>query len=212
MSTYGRFCVSPEVCPRCWDSRYVNGTRIVLWNEYTDRMAKQMTVCDLQRYTNILNKESERGAVLVAATMIEDLLGSTILEFLVDHKAIERLVTEFNAPLGTFSARILAAFALGLLTEQEYRDCESIRKVRNLFAHNIHTSFENQNVKDLCSSLRTSTQNEPIDASLTVRERYTRGASILVVSLMLSSRIVHERRLKTEGLAVSVVFDGGSNA
>jgi hypothetical protein len=40
---------------------------------------------DFLDFLGALNKESERGAVLVAATMIDDLLERTILAFMVDH-------------------------------------------------------------------------------------------------------------------------------
>jgi mannitol operon repressor len=131
----------------------------------------------------LLGKESERGAVVIAATLIDDLLGQTILAFLVDHKEAGRLLDGFNAPLGTFASRILAAFALGLLSEEEYRECENIRKVRNIFAHNIHTSFGDQKVKDLCAKLKcTATkpgygQVEPRDFGQFRRRRRAFGSN-----------------------------------
>jgi hypothetical protein len=91
-----------------------------------------------------LHSESERGIALIAATMIDDILERTILAFLVDHKDTGRLLDGFNAPLGTFSSRILVALALGLLSETEYSECERIRKIRNIFAHNFPVSFEDQ--------------------------------------------------------------------
>jgi mannitol repressor len=100
-----------------------------------------------------LNKETERGVALISATMIDDLLGRCINSFLIEHADVESLLEGFNAPLGTLSARVLAAFALGLLSEEEYRECHTLRKIRNAFAHGIHVSFEDQKIKDLCSKL-----------------------------------------------------------
>jgi DNA-binding MltR family transcriptional regulator len=44
--------------------------------------------------------------------------------------------------LGTFAARIAAAYSMGLISDLEYKDCELIRKIRNEFAHKVHMSFK----------------------------------------------------------------------
>jgi mannitol operon repressor len=41
---------------------------------------------------------------------------------LIEGKSASKLIDGFNAPLGTFSARIEAAFAMGILDETEYRE------------------------------------------------------------------------------------------
>jgi DNA-binding MltR family transcriptional regulator len=81
-----------------------------------------------------LNKETERGAALAAAAMIDDLLGRALQAFLIENKGAQALLSGFNAPLGTFSSKIAAAYALGVISEREYRECELIRKIRNEFA------------------------------------------------------------------------------
>jgi hypothetical protein len=143
----------------------------------------------------LLIKESDRGAVLIAATLIDDLLGQAILAFLVDHKETGRLLDGFNAPLGTFASRILAAFALGLLSEEEYRECEIIRKVRNLFAHNIHTSFEDQKVKDLCAKVKCAA-TKPGYGQVEPRAQYSAATQILILNLTDRSVFAGPRRLK----------------
>lgn len=107
----------------------------------------------LGKFRTEFMRESDRGVALVSAAMIDDLLGRCIRAFLLDRPETERLLNGFNAPLGTLSARTAAAFALGLLHERDYRDCETIRKVRNEFAHNVHVKFTDQKITDLCSNL-----------------------------------------------------------
>jgi mannitol operon repressor len=106
-------------------------------------------------------------------------------------KDTTRLLEGFNAPLGTFASRILSAFALGLLSEEEYRECENIRKIRNIFAHNIYTSFEDQKVKDLCANLRYSGK-EPGDA----RQQYSTATIVLILPLSDRPTYASKRRLK----------------
>ncbi|MGU0812084.1 transcriptional regulator [Pseudomonas aeruginosa] len=79
------------------------------------------------------NKETERGAALAAAAMLDEQLGRIIESFLIPNKGSKAMLDGFNAPVGTLSARISASFALGLLSDVEYKECELIRKVRNEF-------------------------------------------------------------------------------
>jgi mannitol operon repressor len=101
-----------------------------------------------------MDKESPRGVVLISCATIHDLLGRLIELFLVNHEAVEALLDGRFSPLGTFSARISAAVSLGLISDAEYRDCETLRKIRNAFAHDVKVSFTEQRVKDLCKNLR----------------------------------------------------------
>jgi hypothetical protein len=39
------------------------------------------------------------------------------------------------------------------VSERERRECELIRKIRNKFAHNVHPSFDDEDVKALCHEL-----------------------------------------------------------
>ena len=73
---------------------------------------------------------------------------------MVDNAAVLKLTTGFNAPFGTFSAKIVGALALGLINEDEHHDLEIIRGIRNEFAHKIEVSFENQSFKSRCANFR----------------------------------------------------------
>ena len=66
-----------------------------------------------------------------------------------------KLVCGGNAPLGTFSARIAACLALGLITSSEKQDLNIIRGIRNEFAHREHgLNFSDGKIAGLCSSLK----------------------------------------------------------
>ena len=77
---------------------------------------------DLSRFLRELQTESDRGLALVGASVVDDKLGSTLASlFLVDCKATPKLIDGANAPLGTFSSRVDACLALGLVDQFEYR-------------------------------------------------------------------------------------------
>src|SRR5436309_2098301 len=81
------------------------------------------------------NKESDRGAALIAASMLDERLYEILESFFVESKTSRDLLTGFNAPLGTFSARASAAYSLALIQENEFNEITTIRKIRNEFGH-----------------------------------------------------------------------------
>jgi mannitol operon repressor len=108
-------------------------------------------------YMKELQKETPRGAVIISGVVLGDLLGKTLENYLTNHKDVKKLLYGgVSAPLGTFSPRILMAFGLRLIDEKEYANLQVIRKIRNHFAHNLHASFDDAKVKDLCQLLDAS--------------------------------------------------------
>lgn len=83
----------------------------------------------------MLGDLDDRGLVLSLSAFAEDALGDLVGEFMAPVEAAKQLLKGFNAPLGTFSSRIKASFALGLISQEQYRDLEHLRKIRNEFAH-----------------------------------------------------------------------------
>lgn len=153
---------------------------------------------EFRKFLDALNRESERGMALICASMIDDLLERAISAFLLDHTETKRLLEGFNAPLGTLSARALAAFALGVLSEAEYRECEKLRKIRNVFAHNVHASFEDQSVKDICANLEFSAKDYG-EVRVGARGQYATAATGLILGLTNRPHYATQRRLKYEG-------------
>jgi len=107
------------------------------------------------RFLDHIKEETDRGAVLSGAALLEEMLGELISRFLRNVKSTKDLLNGFNAPIGTFSARIKMAHSLGLITDEEYENIEKVRKIRNFLAHEWdNVSFDNQDLKSLCKSLR----------------------------------------------------------
>lgn len=145
-----------------------------------------------------LQRESHRGGVLLGAAMLDDCLLKLLQGFVIDDaKAVKRLLDSgANAPLGSFSARTLSAYCLGLISEDEFTDIEIIRDIRNKFAHRLlDATFNDQSIKDKCNNL--STPN-----ILPHMKQSDAPGKFLVAVAMLSSRIairalsVHQERRK----------------
>lgn len=144
-----------------------------------------------------MNKESSRGMVLVSSALLDEHLAECIRARIVDSRDVDRLTDSFNAPLGTFSARILAAYALGILSEDEFHDLEIVRKVRNEFAHQITTGFDNQSVKDRCGNFKLSAKDYG-EVVVDPESQFSSAAIALLMRLTNRAEYVSRKRLTAE--------------
>lgn len=143
-----------------------------------------------------LNRETDRGLALVSAALIDEKLGRTLLAFFCEGKSANRLVSEPNGPLGTFSARTEACMALGLIDLAEYREILLVRKIRNLFAH-AHKSlaFASAEVSGLCTSLATPLPPDIHPSCDTPRMRFSNAVLSLTSALYYRPEwVMKERR------------------
>ena len=76
--------------------------------------------------------------MLVGAAILEERL-TRIFQVLFDSKQAPRKLQESifdsNGPLSTFSAKIKLAYSLGLIDRSSFEDLETVRRIRNRFAH-----------------------------------------------------------------------------
>lgn len=88
------------------------------------------------RLVSELKDESPRGVVLIATAMLEEALRELLLAFLVPNaSAADTILDGPNSPFGTLSAKIDAAYRLGLVSANFCRDLHLIRRLRNDVAH-----------------------------------------------------------------------------
>jgi mannitol operon repressor len=150
----------------------------------------------LREFTEFLaefNRETERGAALAAA-FLDDLLSGVFLAFLIPNDSGHALLDGFNAPLGTLSARIAACHAMGLISEDEFRESEIVRKARNEFAHKVKMSFLNDRVRSLCAAMKYSVSGEK-----SARHQFTSAAVVLVMNLTNRPHYVGHQSLRYGG-------------
>lgn len=152
---------------------------------------------DLKYFSEFLKEfqdETDRGAALVGASLIDTCLERLLCSHLAERKIAEDLVTYGNAPLGTFSARAKICFCLGLITELEFQEVNIIRRIRNEFAHGVHgVSFSTQMINDLCSNLRANT---PDGARFNGNPRQLFINSVILLSMALWYRPEHAVGIK----------------
>lgn len=124
-----------------FDDRYPDHDDVRPW---PDDFIQGFDWLDFQRE---VNKETMRGKVLMTAHFLETLLALALRGFLIQGAATDKLLDGFNAPLGTFSAKITACAALGVITESECASLDALRDVRNAFAHAVTPDLERGKAK-----------------------------------------------------------------
>ena len=108
-----------------------------------------------QEFLKEFIEESDRGAGIVGAAALDDLLMQLIKRYLgLDEELASRFVGSDNfVPVGSFSARILTARCLGLIVDDGLRVLTVIRRIRNLFAHDLGLDFDTAPISDHCDRL-----------------------------------------------------------
>jgi len=108
-----------------------------------------------EEFMNIVQKESDRGSVLVAVSMIEDILSSLLkTRLLPSLDKTDELFDIGYAPFSSFSAKIDLAYRIGCINQEVRRSCHILRKIRNDFAHATDIKdFSNSGTQDRIKEL-----------------------------------------------------------
>lgn len=108
----------------------------------------------LRVFLDASNSETDRGRALVSASLLEEMLEEILCGFMLDIKEQRTLFDAPNAPLSTLSAKSLLTRSLGLITALEFKDIDTVRKIRNNFAHSVLCSFDDDKIIGLSNNLR----------------------------------------------------------
>jgi hypothetical protein len=156
--------------------------------------AKQPTLRDLTRQAiesedikvlaNELEGTSDRSAAIIAAAAVDRFLEEAILGRLVrnDEDAKANLVATGGA-LDGFFAKIHLGYALGLYSPKHVRELESIRKIRNCFAHSAkHITFDTKPISDECNKFSV---RKYMGGDANNRKRYIAACQAAMMLLMI---------------------------
>jgi len=164
------------------------------------RERAMVTINDFQGIITAYHKETDRAAAILAAEFANEYLAGFMQSFMVSDSKCAELFAEM-APLGAFAARAHVAHAFGLITSEIAADLRYVRKIRNVFAHDISVdlSFSTPQVKDLCanfSMVQPILQAEGGEYLQTnPRNQYLVTIGIAVMH-MHSKRLAHEKELQ----------------
>ena len=91
---------------------------------------------DLYKIIDEVSNAPLRSSVITAAAVIDTVLEKLIERFLIeDSRKLD--IFSFSGCLGTFSAKMKMAYAMGLISEELFKDINIYRDIRNKCAHNM---------------------------------------------------------------------------
>jgi len=85
--------------------------------------------------------ESDRGAIILAATNVEDMLEWRILQLmptLRQDEATRKQIFDQDGPIASFSRKTTMAYAMGIIDKPYRKTIDLIREIRNACAHSRH--------------------------------------------------------------------------
>lgn len=174
-----------------------------------ENVEKDSTFGPLNRLTRTLREHDDRGLILSLAAFAEEALGRLLEAFMLPGQASKDLLSGFNAPLGTFSSRIKASYALGLINEEQFRDLEYLRKIRNEFAHAWeYVSLSQAKLASLASSMSFSYLDKDFPETSADKVRTSITALLTDISSMAEQIRAKGTGVKVTGTRLMPMFSG----
>jgi len=107
------------------------------------------------RFRHSLSPETDRGCALMAAAHLDDRLLTLLRGYFTNDAQLSNELLDQSRPLGSFSARIDMACALGLISAGTRKELHIVRKIRNEFGHKSEPLlFTSPGISDRCRALR----------------------------------------------------------
>lgn len=152
-----------------------------------DQAAFQKSLGEFVEFREALTKESDRGCALFAAAFLDHALKELVTKCLVQDEKIKDELLGQNGPLASFSSRINLAYYLGKLSRVCRRDLNTIRQIRNEFAHkSTLITFDTPSVADRCRTLLYSAH----ERAERPRAHFTSSTCAILANLHATTRYV----------------------
>ncbi|OGW40762.1 MAG: hypothetical protein A2Y97_08260 [Nitrospirae bacterium RBG_13_39_12] len=100
-------------------------------------VANQIQV--FEAFVNEINRESDRAAVILGTSKLEDLLYQLLNKYFISEPPNKSELFDGTAPLSTFSSKINICYRLGIIDKEFKKLLNVIKDIRNSFAHEVQT-------------------------------------------------------------------------
>ena len=150
---------------------------------------------DAKTFMKELRGESDRASALIAGAVISEKLGDLLHLYFgnLPEGDVNRLFHDRGAPLGDFASRTDVSFALGLISPQERLACNTIRNIRNVFAH-TSAQIDFSNIL-IAAELSKLTPDEPAIKDTIVKAVFVELSTLFYMTLLYRSRYLADKRV-----------------
>ncbi len=105
--------------------------------EFSGREAARI----FSEYHDLISVESDRGAVILSASILDSNLEEILKEFLLDPTSKkDELFSGAYSPIGSLSAKIELCYRLGIIRKDIRLQLNKFKAIRNDFAHRLDTA------------------------------------------------------------------------
>ncbi|MCH7819630.1 MAG: hypothetical protein IIB40_08715 [Candidatus Marinimicrobia bacterium] len=164
----------------------------------------------IEKYFESMSKESDRGCILVAASMLdhqlENIIKKTLLSNVKGRKnKVNKSLFEINGPFSSFWSKTQFLYAIGILKRDDYYDLEIIRKIRNIVAHNFDVAgFSDKRITDRSEKLRAADK-----AVKHMPKTKTKNIKVAKVKKTKISKNNYKAQMERMRFSLSASFIGG---
>lgn len=172
----------------------------------------KLALPDTETFISELSGESDRAAVILASSLLDDLLANAIamkmpFDILVgDMEDLFRL----GGPLDSFSSRTSIACTFGIIEAETYKQLAILREMRNACAHSKHRiDFKTPILANVAQHFFKYGSIPEEIASKNMKMAFTLEVAFLAMVLSHGSR-EEARKLRAEAIAAHVASLGAS--
>jgi mannitol operon repressor len=152
---------------------------------------------DFQGFFDEMRGESDRSAAIIGAAFLDEHLKQLLTNYLVDDGKEVTLFLSSESPLGSFGARIRAAYCMGLISKEYFDGLKIIKEIRNAFAHQLHgRSFTDSDIVEACKRLQALMPIKPRFIH-SPREMFESSTIFVLMDINLRTSTILQKRCKT---------------
>jgi DNA-binding MltR family transcriptional regulator len=157
-------------------------------------------------YITSTQGKGDRSTAILGGVYLKAHLGQLLARFCVEQAEVRAVLLKEEQPLGSFSARIKLAYALGLVSEHEYHDLILIQGIYYDFLNQLDGSrFSDDDIKERCMRLKI-----PQDVMLPMERQTPRDLFLYATAILaqqLSVRITQAEKEKRQPRE-NIAYDG----
>jgi DNA-binding MltR family transcriptional regulator len=148
-----------------------------------------------QKLVKEFQKKSDRAVAILGTTYLNTHLAHLLECFIIEDEKISKMLLGEENPLGSFEARIKAAYGLGLISKTEYHDLVLIWHIRNRFIGDMgEGSFNELDIRNLCKRLKIPDEVILQDEDPSPRRLFVFGTAILAQQLLYRANEAYKEK------------------